>query len=147
MVGQGTGCREGRAGLLCSDVRLGQKFSVKIRRSKIDQGNLGRVMLLGRELGNQIYSVQAVSVYMQERPKPKEDESFLVHHDGSQLSRYQFSVVLKKAAESLGWDTKHFTSRSFLIGAATTAARDSKPVEYIMRKGRWRPNAVKGYVR
>ena len=77
MVGKGTGCREGRAGLLCSDVRLGQKFSVKIRRSKIDQGNLGRVMLLGRELGNQIYPVQAVSVYMQERPKPHGDETFL----------------------------------------------------------------------
>lgn len=75
IVGQGTGCRAGRAGLLCSYVNLVQKLSSEIRGSKIDQGNLGTVIQLGRIPENKVCPVQAVSVYMQERPKLQRDEN------------------------------------------------------------------------
>ena len=67
--------------------------------------------------------------------------------DGSDLTRYQFQAVLRKAADFLGWQSEKFASHSFRIGAATTAAMNGVPEETIMKKGRWKSGAVKSYFR
>ena len=75
------------------------------------------------------------------------EEAFLVHLDGAPLTRYQVQAVLKKAAVFLNWPSKGYSSHSFRIGAATTAAVNGTSLNSIMQKGRWRSGAVKSYIR
>ena len=90
-------------------------------------------------------SIQSLSKFMKARPESS--GMLFVHRNGSQLTRYQFQAVLKKASKFLGWQAKKFTSHSFRIGAATTAAMNGVHESLIMKKGRWKSGAVKSYFR
>ena len=77
---------------------------------------------------------------------PKEGPLF-VHLNGKAVTRYQFQAVLKKAVAYLGWQTTGFSTHSFRIGAATTAAANGTPQAVIMRLGRWKSAAMGSYIR
>lgn len=63
--------------------------------------------------------------------------SFMIHADGSPLSRFQFISGLQKCLRALGLEEKEFSSHSFRIGADTEAARCGLDAEAVKRIGRW----------
>lgn len=143
LVGQGKG---GRQGLKLSCVKLGRDLIVTLTGSKTDQlGKGAQVRLRGVDNLPGICPVQAMAEYLQIRA-PVGDTMF-VHYSGEPLTRYQFQAVIKKGARILGWDVTRFSSHSFRIGAATTAAANGTSAQAIMEKGRWRSAAVHKYVR
>ena len=122
--------------------------SVLINRSgsKTNQCGQSEVITIEQEaLSPASCPVKALRQFIQIHPR--NSEVLFVHFNGAPLSRQQFQSVLKKAARVLGWSVDGFSSHSFRIGAATTAADEGIPLEIIMRKGRWKSSAVSGYIR
>ena len=136
-----------QSGLEVSDVKiLTSSLKVKLRSSKTDQIGRGEIINMASVLGSPtICPVQSLSRYLDVRPKSA--KKLFVHRNGSQLTRYQFQMVLKKASNFLGWQPNQFSSHSFRIGAATTAAMNRMSESWIMKKGRWKSGAVKSYFR
>lgn len=133
-MGQGNAVKGGRTGISYADVVLGEDLTVHIAGSKTDQANKGEKVVMRRvERHPQVCPVRAIAQWK--------------HFDGSSLTRYQFQAVLKKGASVLGWKVNRFTSHSFRIGAATTAAVNGTPMRDIMALGRWGSQAVTKYVR
>ena len=137
----------GRSGIQTTDVLVMiNKLQIRIRGSKTDQSMVGDMVFLERAVNSpKVCPVSCVLQYLKVRPD--DAGSLLVHFDQSKLTRYQFQAVLKKAAKFLNWNPKGFTSHSFRIGAATTAAMNGLPITKIMEKGRWKSHAVKSYIR
>ena len=146
LVGQSKPDKISRAGLQLTDIQLGSILQVQLRASKTDQHGLGtKIQLQAVHKAPAVCPVRAMRAYLASRPK--NSNQLLVHFNSRPLTRYQFQAVLKKAALFLGWDTSRFSSHSFRIGAATTAANNGTPIEFIMKKGRWRSSAVTSYIR
>lgn len=146
IVGQGKSVAGGRAGLSLAAVQLGEKLRVNIAGSKADQTNKGASVCLRRVVKHpDVCPVLAMQSFLQAR---HDREGLLFqHYNGSPLTRYQFQAVLKKGARVLGWEVNKYTSHSFRIGAATTAAINGTPMDRIMRLGRWSSMSAKKYVR
>ena len=147
LVGQAKHLAGGRLGLLVEHVCLEpSKLRVWLTGSKTDQSQRGEwVELVQVVKSPEVCPVQSMSCYLQVRPQ--KPGALLIHFDGSPLTRYQFQAVLKRAARYLGWNTSGYSSHSFRIGAATTAALGGMPQETIMLKGRWKSSALQKYVR
>ena len=144
LVGQKKGSYKG---LEIKDVKVSQtNVRIHLPTSKTDQLKKGEIVTIPRVTNNPtVCPVQSLSKFIDTRP---ESSSMLfVHRNGSQLTRYQFQAVLKKASKFLGWQPKKFSSHSFRIGAATTAAMNGVHESLIMKKGRWKSSAVKSYFR
>ena len=147
LLGQAQSLHRGRAGLLRKDIQLSNStVAVNLRGSKTDQHGKGQTISL-TQVGDapDVCPVRTLLQYLQDRPKS--EDLLLVHRNSRPLTRYQFQAVLKKAAQFLGWPTYGYSSHSFRIGAATTAAMNGMSLESIMQKGRWKSGAVKGYLR
>ena len=133
--------------LRISDVKIDQKgeiLSLFVRHSKSDQLGLGSHLTICRSTNN-ICPVRRMSLYLEQRPLV--DGPLFCHLDGSPLTRYQFSAVLKKCLIQLQPQYSLYTSHSFRIGAATAAAMAGYSSEVIKKSGRWRSNAFQLYVR
>lgn len=83
--------------------------------------------------------------YLKDRPYLT--RALFCHFNGSTLTRYQFSAVLKKTLQVLGFDYSRYKSHSFRIGAASTAAEIGWSADIIKMAGRWSSDAYKSYVR
>ena len=146
LIGQGRPGTESRPGLQLADIRIGSELVVHLRASKTDQLGKGtEVKLRPVREAPAVCPVQVIRAYLAARPRV--NEQLLIHFNGNPLTRYQFQAVLKKAALFLGWDTSRFSSHSFRIGAATTAAKNGVSIASIMKKGRWQSAAVNTYIR
>ena len=147
LLGQEKKVAGGRPGLTISDIQLQHaKLLVHLAGSKTDQSRRGAQVVVDQVVKSpEICPLQAMSRYIQIRPRGP--GPLFIHFNGARLSKYQFQAVLKKSAKHLGWDTAGFSTHSFRIGAATTAAMNGMPQEIIMQKGRWQSQAVKKYVR
>ncbi|XP_067669993.1 uncharacterized protein [Haliotis asinina] len=78
---------------------------------------------------------------------PAQAVSAFIHFDGSNLTRYQFQAVVKKALAFSGLPTNNYISHSFRIGAATSAAANGLGQQVIQKFGRWGSDAFKSYIR
>ena len=146
LLGQGIDGKGGRKGLSFSDIHLGQNLRVNLSGSKTDQANIGQSVLVRCVPCNlEICPVKAMRDYVQARGSA--DGDLFVHFGGRPLTRNQFQAVLKKGAGVLGWDIALYSSHSFRIGAATTAAANGWPLQVIMTQGRWRSSVAQKYVR
>ncbi|XP_070190041.1 integrase/recombinase xerD homolog [Littorina saxatilis] len=146
VVGQGDTLKGARAGIGYADVVMGKNLKIRIRGSKTDQAMRGEQVCMRRaERHPEACPVLAMQAYLQVRPSGS--GPLFKHFDGAPLSRYQFQAILKRGAKALGWEVNRFTSHSFRIGAATTAAMNGTPVRRIMALGRWESQAVEKYVR
>ncbi|XP_077778977.1 integrase/recombinase xerD homolog [Podarcis muralis] len=133
-------------GLLCEDVQLSSSsVSVLIRQSKTDQAGKGVLVKLTASTQQGPCPVKDTRRYLDLRPPGP--GPFLIHEDGSPMSRYQFTRVLRKAIEACGLSALEYAAHSFRIGAATTAAHLGLPADRIKEMGRWRSNAYKSYIR
>ena len=72
---------------------------------------------------------------------------FFCHFDGTPLTSFQCSVILKKALNVLGVKNANYKSHSFRIGMATTYAKEGVPDEKIKLLGRWSSNSYLRYIR
>lgn len=138
---------DGRMGMQFIDVTFDNfSLDVHLKHSKTDQSGTGcHVNIPQVGSAPEVCPVTAMKRFLQVRPQTP--GPLFVHFDGSQLTRYQFQAVLKKVASLLGWPPKGFSSHSFRIGAATTAALNGVPVKDIMLRGRWLSHAVHNYIR
>ncbi|XP_040216804.1 uncharacterized protein LOC120946105 [Rana temporaria] len=93
-----------------------------LRRSKTDQSGKGRAVHVFPIEGSELCPVGLVRDYLDIRPGV--GGAFLVHENGSPMSRYQFVAVFRKCLGALGLVAKEFSAHSFRIGAATEAARN-----------------------
>lgn len=135
-----------RGGLGCQEVKLEREgLTLVIRRSKTDQVGRGRVVRVYPVQGSRLCPVGMVEEFLQVRPDFQ--GPFLVHLDGSLLSRFQFVTVFRKCLQGVGLQEKEFLSHSFRIGAATEAAKNGLDVEAVKRIGQWESNRFQSYVR
>lgn len=125
----------------CSD----QKVVVWVRKSKTDQLGRGVEVVLHRLAGCVSCPVGAVSEFLKVRQQWQ--GAFLVHEDGTPLSRFQFIAIFRKCLEGLQVSVGDYGSHSFRIGAATEAVRLGLPQEVVKRIGRWESQRFLGYVR
>lgn len=72
---------------------------------------------------------------------------FLVHEDGSPLSRFQFQAILKLCLGFVGVSPGYYGTHSFRIGAAMEAAKVGLSNSDVQRIGSWRSSCFAGYVR
>lgn len=134
--------------LSLSDVQLspvGDVLRLHIRFSKTDQFGAGTTVLLASS-GSDICPVSAVEDYLASR-SALQSTQFFCHFDGSPLTRYQFSAVVKKAIDFLGIATDKFKSHSFRIGAAEHAAAQGMDEEIIKTLGSLSSNCYQRYIR
>ena len=66
---------------------------------------------------------------------------------GQPVTRAHFNEQLKHALRFRNYPLDQFSSHSFRIGAATTAAAQGTPDNQIQQMGRWRSDAFKKYIR
>jgi hypothetical protein len=69
-----------------------------------------------------------------------------VHFGGDPLAAYQFGHTLKLGLKTIGLPLERFSSHSFRIGAATSAASCGLSDECIMNMGGWKSAAYKLYI-
>lgn len=106
-----------------------------LRQSKTDQRGKGVSVKLYKLPGSEVCPVRVVRDFMEVRPVGS--GPFLVHGDGSCLSRFQFVAVFMKCLSAAGFDGRQFASHSFYTGVATEAAPCELDEAAIKRIGRW----------
>lgn len=123
-------------GMLDREVTCGEdRVSLLLRWSKTDQAGRGRRVQIFAVPALPLCPVGAVREFLTVRPDLA--GSFLLHADGSPLSRFQFISIFRKCLRALGLEEKEFILHSFRIGAATEAARCGLDDEAAKRIGRW----------
>ncbi|XP_077778975.1 uncharacterized protein LOC144326297 [Podarcis muralis] len=133
-------------GILLSDLSLSEsELIVQVRSSKTDQLGKGALLRLLAVQGSGPCPVRDTRRFLYLRPRGP--SPFLIHADGSPLSRHQFTRVLRTALTACGFPAAEFAAHSFRIGAATTAMHLGLSTERIKDLGRWKSNAYRAYVR
>ncbi|KAK6168529.1 hypothetical protein SNE40_021041 [Patella caerulea] len=148
-----------RVGELTYDKRKSQRHYLKLadisfspdaviiflKSSKTDQAGTGSKITLNRKKGDPTCPVSLLSSYSDHRPQGS--EILFTHFDGSPLTGYQFSAILKKSLAVLGIDHTRYTSHSFRIGSATNGFLGGLSESDIKELGRWKSKAYTAYIR
>ena len=130
-------------------------FKLLLRATKTDIFRQDVEIVLGKGQG-EICPVYLLSKMLSMRQTlAKTDPKFKVQYfrplfmlrNGSILSKYDVSKVVKVVAEKLGIEQSKFKGYSFRIGGATSYARRGYPDYLIKILGRWRSDAYKSYIR
>lgn len=136
--------RSAPGGLLLEDVVTGPDFlRIRVSRSKTDQLGRGSWVHL-RSVPGDLCPVRLVLHFLASRSAGAQ---FLLHQDGSPLTRFQFTSIFKKCLVVAGENPAEYGTHSFRIGAATEAVRAGLAEGEVMRLGRWQSRCYVGYVR
>ena len=119
-------------------------ISIRIEQSKTDPFRQGVTIYLGRT-DSMLCPVAALLSYLVLRGRG--EGPLFKFKDGRALSRPRLVSELRKALAEAGLKPENYAGHSFRIGAATTAAACSIPVEVIKTLGRWKSQAYQLYVR
>lgn len=132
-----------RTALQWTDVILvTDELHIHLRRSK--QG-LGKEVILGTCAVRALCPVEAMRPYLMVRGEGK--DYLFQHQDRSLLTKFQFWKLTGKTLEKVGLSGWHFGTRSFRIGAASTAVALGYTPAAIKRMGRWTSWRFLNYVR
>ncbi|XP_029447073.1 uncharacterized protein LOC115085334 isoform X2 [Rhinatrema bivittatum] len=121
------------------------RLILRIPRSKTDQRGIGSNIILHQWAGELTCPIGSTTLFLRQRPPIV--GQLLIHKNGRPLTRYQFSRVLHMSLHAAGIAVSGFSTHSFRIGAATTAASLGLQDEKIMAIGRWRSGRFSRYVR
>lgn len=121
------------------------QVSILIRYSKTDQCGTSTTIILNVNQIKDLCPIQALKDYMSIRPSVQ--GPLFIHFYTKPLTKVQVNKVLKKCVLTLGLPTEDYSSHSFRIGAATSAAIQGVSEEKIKLMGRWKSNAVNSYIR
>ena len=116
---------------------------VKLKKSKTDQFKRGFSVVLPRS-DSQIFPVSALLADLH-LWGPSQGPLF-VFQNGTVLTRVKFSKLVRETVLAAGW-SGNFTSHSFQVGAASTAASLGVPDYLIKALGRWDSDAYLLYVK
>jgi hypothetical protein len=137
-------------GLLGGDVQIrqagaeGTTVLITLRRSKNNHSGQPQIISIAGIPGDRLCPVQAVQRFQATRPTA--GLAFFCHFDHSPLTRHEFQAVLKRTVDLAGIGGG-FSSHSFRIGAATSAAVAGYSESQIKAFGRWRSGAYARYIR
>ena len=123
----------------------GSCLSLRIRYSKTDQRGVQSWLRIEGSSTPHLCPVLAVTNFLESRPQGS--GPLFIHFNRQVLSSYQFSFVLKEGIKQIGLSPASFSSHSFRIGAATTAAMSGFSEELIKTYGRWKSSAFQVYIR
>ena len=133
--------------LQLSDVKIvNNSCHLCIRFSKTDQTGKTVTLVIPSAQDSTICPISNLQKYLAVRINTSSSVLFC-HLDGSPLTRYQFSSVLKLALKFAGIKSTNFTSHSFRIGNATQCALQGIPSNKIQEMGRWNSPCFKRYIR
>ena len=134
--------------LIIEDIKLsrdGKSVIFYLKSSKADKYHRGVHICISAIPSHPLCPVTAMSKYLALRPHGP-SQAF-VHWNNSALTRYQFQAILKKSLNYSGINADNYTSHSFRIGAATTAASLGLSPALIQHFGRWGSDSYKSYIR
>ena len=133
-------------GLSIGDISLTlETMKVILRFSKTDQRGKSSTLHFSSGPDATLCPVIAMQRFLDMRPKVQ--GPLFIHYGGDPLSRYQFGRVLTRGISTVGLSPANFSSHSFRIGAATSAAMSGIPIDTIKKLGRWQSYAVNLYIR
>ena len=115
---------------------------IRLKFSKTDQLGRGTDVFLGRT-NDDLCPVAATLAYLAVRG---DGEGPFMFTDGRYLTKERFTGAVRAALEEIGLHSANYTSHSFRIGAATTAAQIGVEDSTIQALGRWSSDAFKKYV-
>ena len=118
--------------------------TIMIKVSKTDPFHNGN-MLRFVPSGTSICPVKALNKHIQSCKQP--DMPLFSYEDNSFLTRQKLTETLQQLLHSNPQNEKLYTSHSFRIGAATTAAAANVPSWLIKRLGRWSTDCFERYIR
>jgi hypothetical protein len=118
---------------------------VVVRFSKTDQSGKSETIVLDNYSEAAICPVNAIRSFFGIRPQVA--GPLFLHFGGDPLTGYQLNRVLRKGLDFIGLPAKEFSSHSFRIGAATSAAMCGASDERIKIMGRWKSSAFESYIR
>lgn len=118
---------------------------VNLRFSKTDQRGVSYPLSFAKASNAAFCPVVAVSKFIEIRGQI--EGPLFIHFNRTTLTRHQFASVLKMGIRGLGLPTSEFTSHSFRIGAATSAAMCGLSDSEIQALGRWKSSSFKLYIR
>ncbi len=125
-----------------------ETISFLIKQSKTDQIKKGHFVYIFN-LSSPIQPYQAVREYLRLRISQAKSplEPLFLDHAGNPVSRTWFQKQLKSILLSAGISATNFSSHSFRIGAATSAAQKGLTKHQIQTLGRWSSEAFQSYIR
>ena len=128
------------------DIKLTESdLHVTVRFSKTDQYGRGTTLHVSKSSRTSpLFTL--LSLYLKHRPSVGSGQ-LLCHFNGTPLTVYQFTAMLKKALQFLNIDTNTFKFHSFRIGAASLAYMDGYSEIEIKNMGRWHSNCFVNYIR
>lgn len=121
-----------------------RRVELLLRESKTDQRGKGCTILIP-EIEASSCPVKAVVRYMEMRPRGS--EAFFCSYGALPLTRHEFGAMIKRCMLFGNLPAAKFSSHSFRIGAATTAAMAGCSDAQIQRMGRWASAVHRRYVR
>ncbi len=125
-----------------------ETISFLIKQSKTDQVKKGHLVYIFN-LSSPIQPYQAVREYLHLRISQAKSplEPLFLDHAGKPVSRTWFQKQLKSVLLLAGISAANFSSHSFRIGAATSAAQKGLTKHQIQTLGRWSSEAFQSYIR
>ncbi len=122
-----------------------ETISFLIKQSKTDQMKKGHFVYIFN-ISSPIQPYQAVREYLRLRISQAKSplEPLFLDHAGNSVSRTWFQKQLKSILLSAGISATNFSSHSFRIGAATSAAQKGLTKHQIQTLGRWSSEAGDG---
>ncbi|XP_056618189.1 uncharacterized protein LOC130432718 [Triplophysa dalaica] len=125
-----------------------ETISFHIKQSKMDQFKRGHFIFIFN-LQSPIQPYQTLLAYLHLRRSQAKvpSEPLFIDDSGRPASRFWFQNHLKSVLRQSGIPEEHFSSHSFRIGAATTAAQKGLSQQQIQALGRWTSEAFKSYIR
>jgi integrase len=117
---------------------------VRIRRSKTDQEGRGADVGIPHASNKPVCAVAALKAHLHGR----KTGPLFATHCSKRMSANSIAERVKVAAARVGLNPKLFAGHSLRSGFATTAAEANKPIDAIMRQGRWQNvQTVMEYIR
>ncbi len=125
-----------------------ETISFLIKQSKTDQARKGHFIYIFN-LPSSIQPYQTVLAYIQSRNSQAKSpiEPLFLDDSNKPVTRFWFQKHLKSVLQQSGIPADNYSSHSFRIGAATSAAQKGLSKYQIQALGRWSSDAFKSYIR
>lgn len=133
-----------------SDLTLvdGETISFLIKQSKTDQSRKGHLIYIF-DIPSSTFPFQTLLAYIHYRKtlNPTPLSPLFIDDLSRPVTRFWFQKHLKAVLRLSGISPEPYSSHSFRIGAATTAAHRGLSQQHIQTLGRWTSDAFKSYIR
>ena len=132
--------------LLCQDITLNHNsMKVHIKASKTDQYRQSAVVLISRT-GTSTCPLNPMDKFLKQSNCRKSSPLF-TFRNGKYLTRQDVSSMTKSLLYLVGANPALYSSHSYRIGAATTAAAAGISESFIQTLRRWQSTSYKTYIR